>query len=80
MIFYIFKKKKCLNIKDYDFSNLENETLLFIITSTFGNGDPPENDEDFKKKIFGMKRNKWYVFSDLFLKLITQININLLKA
>lgn len=65
---------KCLYMKDYDISNLENETLLFIVTSTFGNGDPPENDEQFKKRIFGMKKNKWFIK----LKYSTQQNLILL--
>lgn len=30
---------------DYDISSLEHEALLFVIVSTFGNGDPPENGE-----------------------------------
>lgn len=30
---------------DYDISNIEHEALLLVITSTFGNGDPPENGE-----------------------------------
>ena len=30
---------------DYDCTNLERETLVLIVTSTFGNGEPPENGE-----------------------------------
>lgn len=30
---------------DYDISSMEHEALLLIVTSTFGNGDPPENGE-----------------------------------
>lgn len=29
----------------YDISNIEHEALLLVITSTFGNGDPPESGE-----------------------------------
>lgn len=32
-------------MNDYDVANLEHETLLLCISSTFGNGDPPENGE-----------------------------------
>lgn len=30
---------------DYDVVHLEHETLVLVVTSTFGNGDPPENGE-----------------------------------
>ena len=30
---------------DYDVINLEHEALVMVVTSTFGNGDPPENGE-----------------------------------
>lgn len=30
---------------DYDVVNLEHETLLLIVTSTFGNGEHPDNGE-----------------------------------
>lgn len=30
---------------DYDVMDLEHETLVLVVTSTFGNGDPPENGE-----------------------------------
>lgn len=29
--------------------DLEHETLVLAVTSTFGNGDPPENGEVFEK-------------------------------
>lgn len=32
-------------MSDYDISNIEHEALLLVVTSTFGNGDPPENGE-----------------------------------
>ena len=35
-------------MNDYDVANVEHETLLLCITSTFGNGDPPENGEVIK--------------------------------
>ncbi|XP_039612590.1 nitric oxide synthase 2b, inducible [Polypterus senegalus] len=41
---------------DYDFSELETETLVVVITSTFGNGDSPGNGESFKKSIFAKKQ------------------------
>lgn len=40
---------------DYDIINLEHEALLLIITSTFGNGDPPENGEAFAKNLQAIK-------------------------
>lgn len=30
---------------EYDVVSLEHETLILVVTSTFGNGDPPENGE-----------------------------------
>lgn len=30
---------------DYDIINIEHEALVLVVTSTFGNGDPPENGE-----------------------------------
>ena len=41
-------------MKDYDVVNLEHETLLLIVTSTFGNGDAPENGKKFKSSILDL--------------------------
>lgn len=44
---------------DYDITNIEHEALLLVITSTFGNGDPPEIGEVIDLKIlFNSKSNK----------------------
>ena len=32
-------------MSDYDVENLERESLVIILTSTFGNGEGPENGE-----------------------------------
>ncbi len=36
---------KVIAMEDYDIQNLEYESLVLVVTSTFGNGDPPENGE-----------------------------------
>ena len=30
---------------EYSYPDMENEQLVLFVTSTFGNGDPPENGE-----------------------------------
>uniref|UniRef100_A0A8C6XLD1 Nitric oxide synthase 3 n=1 Tax=Naja naja TaxID=35670 RepID=A0A8C6XLD1_NAJNA len=42
----------CLD--EYDVVSLEHETLVLVVTSTFGNGDPPENGESFSKALMEM--------------------------
>ncbi|KAG1651693.1 Nitric oxide synthase, salivary gland [Nymphon striatum] len=42
-------------MSDYDIVNLEHEALILFVTSTFGNGDPPENGEEFVKHLVAMK-------------------------
>lgn len=40
---------------DYDISNIEHEALLLVVTSTFGNGDPPENGQEFANNLYTLK-------------------------
>ncbi|XP_059370165.1 nitric oxide synthase 2b, inducible isoform X2 [Carassius carassius] len=42
-------------MEDYNFSELEKESLLIVVTSTFGNGDCPGNGESFKKQLLSLK-------------------------
>jgi sulfite reductase alpha subunit-like flavoprotein len=30
---------------DYDIQNIVHESILLVVSSTFGNGDPPENGQ-----------------------------------
>lgn len=48
---------------DYDISSIEHEALLLVVTSTFGNGDPPENGEVKKIKIEIFEKNAHYFIS-----------------
>lgn len=34
-----------MSMEEYDIVHLEHEALVLVVTSTFGNGDPPENGE-----------------------------------
>ncbi|XP_057207744.1 nitric oxide synthase 2b, inducible [Triplophysa rosa] len=47
-------------MEDYNISELEKESLLMVVTSTFGNGDCPGNGASFKKHLFSLNnlRNK----------------------
>lgn len=44
-----------MSMSDYDLTCLEHEALLLVVTSTFGNGDPPENGEMFSKHLAAVK-------------------------
>ncbi|XP_069471112.1 nitric oxide synthase, inducible [Ambystoma mexicanum] len=49
---------KVLCMDEYKASDLEKETFLLVVTSTFGNGDSPHNGEAFKKSLFALKKLK----------------------
>ena len=42
-------------MEDYDTTQLEHEALVLFVTSTFGNGDPPENGEVRRLKVLRQK-------------------------
>lgn len=44
-----------MSMSDYDMTCLEHEALLLVVTSTFGNGDPPESGELFAKHLAAVK-------------------------
>ncbi|XP_037113980.1 nitric oxide synthase, brain isoform X1 [Syngnathus acus] len=46
---------KAMSMDDYDVVDLEHETLVLVVTSTFGNGDPPENGEKFGAALMEMR-------------------------
>uniref|UniRef100_A0A1W7RA54 Nitric oxide synthase n=1 Tax=Hadrurus spadix TaxID=141984 RepID=A0A1W7RA54_9SCOR len=54
-IFFHAFNVEVICMSDYDIINLEHETLLLIVTSTFGNGDPPENGEAFARNLQAIK-------------------------
>ncbi|KAM9468990.1 nitric oxide synthase, inducible-like [Clarias gariepinus] len=47
---------RLLCMEDYKFQDLKNERFMMIITSTFGNGDPPGNGEIFKKQLMNLNK------------------------
>lgn len=49
-------------MEEYDVVHLEHETLVLVVTSTFGNGDPPENGEVSKRVTFLSTRVTMLVF------------------
>ncbi|CAG7730913.1 unnamed protein product [Allacma fusca] len=49
---------------DYDVINIEHETLILVVTSTFGNGDPPENGESFAHSLYAIKMNQGFSSGD----------------
>uniref|UniRef100_A0A3P8ZH67 Nitric oxide synthase 1 n=1 Tax=Esox lucius TaxID=8010 RepID=A0A3P8ZH67_ESOLU len=46
---------KVMSMDEYDMVDLEHETLVLVVTSTFGNGDPPENGEKFGGGLMEMR-------------------------
>ncbi|XP_043923547.1 nitric oxide synthase, brain-like [Protopterus annectens] len=57
MLCEVFKLAFCPKLvcmDEYDPVNLEHETLVLVVTSTFGNGDPPENGETFSNTLMEM--------------------------
>nr|XP_057925584.1 nitric oxide synthase, brain isoform X2 [Doryrhamphus excisus] len=46
---------KVMSMDEYDVVDLEHETLVLVVSSTFGNGDPPENGEKFGAALMEMR-------------------------
>ncbi|XP_075424220.1 nitric oxide synthase 1 isoform X2 [Ascaphus truei] len=46
---------KVMSMDEYDVVHLEHETLVLVVSSTFGNGDPPENGEKFGCALMEMR-------------------------
>jgi sulfite reductase alpha subunit-like flavoprotein len=44
-------------MSEYDLTNLKKEKLLLIVTSTFGNGDPPEQAENMRKYLIDLSKS-----------------------
>uniref|UniRef100_A0A6Q2WR08 Nitric oxide synthase, inducible n=1 Tax=Esox lucius TaxID=8010 RepID=A0A6Q2WR08_ESOLU len=66
---------RMLCMEDYNLSDMEQESLLVVVTSTFGNGDSPRNGESFKKQLFSLQSlgNKlWYCVFGLGSKMYPQ--------
>ncbi|KAG4079831.1 hypothetical protein HA402_014962 [Bradysia odoriphaga] len=65
----IFAEKICqklsssLNVElicmdNYDINQLPEERLLFVVASTFGNGDPPDNGKSFWKSLCNIQKTR----------------------
>ncbi|XP_058807035.1 nitric oxide synthase-like [Phymastichus coffea] len=65
-----------MSMAEYDITNIEHEALLLVITSTFGNGDPPENGEVFAQNLYAIKMNDVLTDGDNKINIITLINEN----
>ncbi|NXM79089.1 NOS2 protein, partial [Serilophus lunatus] len=46
---------RTLCMDEYNVCDLEKETLLLVVTSTFGNGDSPGNGKTFKNSLLSLK-------------------------
>ncbi|XP_063234452.1 nitric oxide synthase-like protein [Bacillus rossius redtenbacheri] len=45
-------------MEDYNVNDLQQESLVLFVTSTFGNGDAPENGEAFFRNLESMRANQ----------------------
>uniref|UniRef100_A0A3B3TMJ4 Nitric oxide synthase n=1 Tax=Poecilia latipinna TaxID=48699 RepID=A0A3B3TMJ4_9TELE len=55
---------KVMSMDEYDVVDLEHETLVLAVTSTFGNGDPPENGERTESESYKVRFNSVSSYSD----------------
>ena len=44
-------------MKEYEHTQLTHENLLLVVTSTYGNGEPPENGTSFSSYLQSMKNS-----------------------
>lgn len=55
-----------VRMDEYDMSSIEHEAVLLVVTSTFGNGDPPENGHVSFVSNFSFSPSPTGILSDSF--------------
>lgn len=44
---------------DFDTSKLQDQQAIIVVASTFGDGDAPNNGEEFKKNLTKMRQENY---------------------
>jgi sulfite reductase alpha subunit-like flavoprotein len=44
---------------DFDTSKLQDQQAIIVVASTFGDGDAPNNGEEFKKNLIKMRQENF---------------------
>ena len=59
---FFFGQLHCM--ADFDTKKLQDQQAIIVVASTFGDGDAPNNGEEFKKNLIEMRQQN-YIFRQM---------------